>query len=116
MGRGLAPIVTTLVILTLLFGGWMVARYYGFFYRKTAEDVEMCCNKEMDMLCFQWKDISYSISGFRSVYHRKDVLSLEFNISRGYSHEVNISVDTSQIKFVEIYGKRYNIEDIPICD
>lgn len=117
MGRGPFPIVITLIILAVIFGGWMIARYQGLFYHKTAEDVSVCASPERNVLYFRWKDYSYSIVGYNNYYHDGEgVLHMSFQLAREYPRDISTKIDTSKIKFIEIYGKQYSIAEIAICE
>lgn len=117
MGKGPFPIIITLIILAVVFGGWLIARYQGLFYHKTAEDVSICTNPDRNVLNFKWKDHSYSIVGYNSYCSDGEgVLHLSFHLAREYSRDISTKIDTSQIKFIEIYGKQYSIAEIAVCE
>lgn len=114
MNKELSSIVITLIILTAVFGVWFFLRYQGVLVRKSADDVLISQSGD-NTLCLEWKDPCYGITGFSSWHCRDSVLHLDLNISRNaWKRAANIKVDTSRIRYVEIYGKEFPLKDIMV--
>lgn len=117
MRNGLAPILLTLTILAIGFAVWFAGRNNGWFFRKVAEDMVICGNTAKDTLSIKWRYSGYCITSISTSRHNDDVLHVEVGISRGYSSDkVTLEIDTANIRRLEMYGKIYDLKDIPICD
>ncbi|MFV0419648.1 MAG: hypothetical protein ACK5KT_13085 [Dysgonomonas sp.] len=117
MRNGLAPILLTLIILAIGFAVWFEGRSHGWFLRKAAEDVVICGNEKKDTLNIKWKYSGYNITSISTSRHNDDILHVDVGISRGYtSDKVTLEIDTVNIRRIEMYGKMYDLKDIPICD
>lgn len=117
MRNGLTPILFTLTILVIGFGGWFIGRNNGLFFRKMAEDVVICGNTAKDTLSIKWKHSGYCITRISTSKHNDDILHVDVGVSRGYNADkVTLEIDTASTRRLEIYGKIYDLEDIPICD
>jgi len=116
MRREPFPILLTLIILTLVFGGWFLARYYGCFHRINSEEIAICGNEAKDTITLRWKSPEYSITGWSTYRHSDDVLHIEVNISRDYATDMILTIDTTKVRYLEIYEKRYLLSEIPLCE
>lgn len=118
MRNGLFPILLTLVILAIGFGIWFVGRNNGMFFRKVAEDLEICgTNPARDTLYVKWKYSGYDITSISTWRNDDDILHIDVGVSSGYSsNKVRLDIDTANVRRLEVYGKIYNLEDIPMCN
>lgn len=116
MRNGLFPILLTLAILTIGFGLWFEGRNHGWFYRKAAEDIMICGNAAKDTLYLRWARPEYSITGLSTTHSGDSIYHVEVDISRSYLEKMRLSVDTSTMRYLELYGKMYKLEEIPLCD
>jgi hypothetical protein len=115
MNKELFPILLALFILILLFGGWYTAKEKGWFTKKSANDIEVC-RIGNDTLSLRWKDPKYVITGWNMTQHNEKVLHIEVNITRGFGDRATFTIDTTTVNWLELYGKYYKLEDIPICE
>lgn len=116
MRSGLGSILLTLFILAVGFVVWFAGREYGWFYRKTAEEIIICGNVAKDTLYFRWKGRDYNINGFKTVSYYDDVLHVEVNLSRNYHDKERLVIDPERMHRLEIYGEILYIKDIPVCE
>lgn len=114
MSRGLSPILLAIVIVVVIFGAWYVAIQKGWFIRKTADDVSIC-KISSNTIHINWKDPAYAIVGWSSSRHNDDVLHVDLNITKGRGGIMVLTIDTINVNYIEIYGKRISVEEIPIC-
>lgn len=113
--RELFPILLTLALLIVGFGLWYAGRNEGWFIDKSAADISIC-RKDSSTLQIEWKYPGYGIRGWSTSRHNNDILDISFHVSRNsYREQSIISIDTTKIRYIEIYGKMHTLKDIPIC-
>lgn len=118
MGRGLFPIAITLIIAAVVLGVWMFARQQGIRYQEEAENVEICVNQNKDTLLLKWKGGYDGLSGYGLHISGEDkTLHLSFKLVEGDSKEARhkVKIDTATIKYIEVYGRKYSIDEISTC-
>ena len=115
MNKELFPILLTLSILLLVFGGWYAAKEKGWFQKKSADDIEVC-RLGRDTLSLQCKNPKYTITGWNMTRHNDNILHIGVNITRGFGERATFTIDTTTVDCLELYGKYYKLEDIPICE
>lgn len=118
MRNGLFPILLTLVILAIGFGVWFEGRNNGLFFRKVAEDLEICgTSSARDTLYIRWKYSGYDITRIDTWRNDDDILHIDVGISSSYSSDkVRLYIDTVNVRRLEVYGKIYDLKDISICN
>lgn len=113
--RELFPILLTLALLTVGFGLWYAGRNEGWYIDKSAADINIC-RKDSAKLQIEWKYPGYGINGWSASRHNDDILHISFHVSRNSHRKQSlIEIDTKSVRHIEIYGKMYALEEIPVC-
>ncbi|WP_029904196.1 hypothetical protein [Prevotella sp. 10(H)] len=111
----LTPIILTLIILLIVFGAWFAGRQQGWFMSKSSDDFNICLIGS-DTISIQYKAPDYGITGWSSRREDNDnVLHIEVEISRWNQRGITVIIDTSEVEYIELYGKNFLIKDLQIC-
>lgn len=116
MGRGLFPIILTLLILAIIFGGWYVIRKKGCFINPHAEDITICLGDSGTVLFFQCVNPDFGLRGIEYVYTNDEVVDIGFYFGRYSDKKLSIKIDTVQTTQIKLCGELYKIKNLRICE
>lgn len=111
----LFPILLTLIILCLIFGGWFVAREKGWFIKRSIDDISICRTINGDTVYIESNNTMYTITSWGALRNDDDTLHINFDLGKGYGGRINLEIDTLNVHYLEIYGKTLPLKDIPLC-
>lgn len=111
----LFPILLTLTILCIIFGGWFIGKEKGWFIKNSINDVSICRTIDGDTIYIDSKNTMYTITGWEAQQHNDDILHIKVRFSRGYGGNITLDIDTLKTHYLEIFGQTLRLKDIPVC-